>query len=191
MLFDFLEDAGLAHALRALETETGCARANAPRGRVRPLRARRCPAASPPPSPSPDPAPLPRVRRALPPRRRSAAADRLGPELAFLRRLVLDGDWDGADAFVAPLSATRAVDHRAVTAHLRRAACRKGQSLGSKRLKEGRGKPLLRARQTRKRRAEPMFVPAKLLAVATINAGVPGRTVSAATGPDVALAYDT
>ena len=28
MLFDFLEDAGLAHALRALETETGCARAN-------------------------------------------------------------------------------------------------------------------------------------------------------------------
>ena len=36
MLFDFLEDAGLAHALRALETETGCARANVPRGRVRP-----------------------------------------------------------------------------------------------------------------------------------------------------------
>ena len=43
MLFDFLEDAGLAHALRALETETGCARANAPRGRVRPLRARTMP----------------------------------------------------------------------------------------------------------------------------------------------------
>lgn len=100
------------------------------------MRAReRAPRARPPPPRADDAPPRPlRPRRLLtprlspasvalfPPRRRSAAADRLGPELAFLRRLVLDGDWDGADAFVAPLSATRAVDHRAVTAHLRRAA---------------------------------------------------------------------
>ena len=97
------------------------ARERAPRARPPPPRGR-CPAASPPPSPSPDPRLSPASVALFPPRRRSAAADRLGPELAFLRRLVLDGDWDGADAFVAPLSATRAVDHRAVTAHLRRAA---------------------------------------------------------------------
>ena len=55
-------------------------------------------------------------------RRRGERVERLGEELAFLRALVLRGDWDAAEAFLEPVADHPGVDHRTLRAHIRRQA---------------------------------------------------------------------
>ena len=137
MLFEFLEDAGLASTLDALEKETGCVSSSemsatpAPRDprassvtdssaavaedETPRFRRRRRLFADPSRFPSTFPAP-PRARR------RGGSAATLCDALAHLRRLVLDGRWAAAEAFAAPedhASSHPSVDHDAVRARLR------------------------------------------------------------------------
>ena len=117
MLFDFLEDAGLAHTLVALETETGCVsrqRFQSHRGDAQPRR----PAAPRPANTSSLTPHAPHLDR----RRRGERVERLGEELAFLRALVLRGDWDAAETFLEPVADHPGVDHRTLRAHIRRQA---------------------------------------------------------------------
>ena len=55
-------------------------------------------------------------------RRRGERVERLGEELAFLRALVLRGDWDAAETFLEPVADHPGVDHRTLRAHIRRQA---------------------------------------------------------------------
>ena len=137
MLFEFLEDAGLASTLDALEKETGCVSSSemsatpAPRDprassvtdssaavaedETPRFRRRRRLFADPSRFPSTFPAP-PRARR------RGGSAATLCDALAHLRRLVLDGRWAAAEAFAAPeddASSHPSVDRDAVRARLR------------------------------------------------------------------------
>ena len=136
MLFEFLEDAGLASTLDALEKETGCVSSSAMSATPTPrdlrasvtdssaavaedetprFRRRRRLFADPSRFPSTFPAP-PRARR------RGGSAATLCDALAHLRRLVLDGRWAAAEAFAAPedhASSHPSVDHDAVRARLR------------------------------------------------------------------------
>jgi hypothetical protein len=137
MLFEFLEDAGLASTLDALEKETGCVSSSemsatpAPRDprassvtdssaavaedETPRFRRRRRLFADPSRFPSTFPAPT----RA---RRRGGSAATLCDALAHLRRLVLDGRWAAAEAFAAPeddASSHPSVDRDAVRARLR------------------------------------------------------------------------
>ena len=136
MLFEFLEDAGLASTLDALEKETGCVSSSAMSATPTPrdlrasvtdssaavaedetprFRRRRRLFADPSRFPSTFPAP-PRARR------RGGSAATLCDALAHLRRLVLDGRWAAAEAFASPedhASSHPSVDHDAVRARLR------------------------------------------------------------------------
>ena len=55
-------------------------------------------------------------------RHRGPAADRLGDDLGFLRRLCLTGDWPAAEAFIAPTVNHPRVNHRRMLGALRRQA---------------------------------------------------------------------
>ena len=87
VLYEFLEDAGLAHTLTALEEETGGS-ASAGHGRGR--------------------------------GRGGDGDDEEEEELRFLRRLVMTGDWDACEAFIAPTESHPGVPHTTMTAHIRR-----------------------------------------------------------------------
>jgi hypothetical protein len=127
MLFDFLEDAGLAQTLHALEQETGCgvaAQHSTPSCCFFFVQQQTAPSPSPFSFSSTQHLyllhshthPHPSHRHTLTPHhthphrcRLQGSAEHLGEELRFLHTLVLSGDWEAAEEFIAPTEGRVAV----------------------------------------------------------------------------------